>query len=80
MKALRTHTKTGAMTEVQLIPVPIASDNIVCAYCKAELGENKYLIISKPRHKGVLAFACSKHVEQVKAILTPFLLNQEPQA
>lgn len=44
-------------------PVDIALDNLVCVVCKRPLNETRerFLILSHPAQKGLLAFACESH-------------------
>lgn len=40
--------------------IPIATDNLVCAICdkRCQCNPDKWLIVSHPKRKGILVFAC----------------------
>ena len=51
------------------IEIGIALDNLVCAECGLELGAREWTIVSTPKHKGAVVFACKDHIAQAMNFL-----------
>lgn len=82
MKTLRRfHIKKGKSSPATIretFDIPIVEDNLVCVHCKAHLGLVEWTIVSMPKHKGLIAFACKECVgPAMKIVAAAFGLNQE---
>lgn len=72
MKRFRSTIKSGIgpATFVEAFDVPISLDNLVCIHCGAEVGAVPYVVVSSPKRKGILAFACPEHVSEAMAYIS----------
>ena len=63
----------GPATIRPTTPIPIADDNLVCIHCGKEIGANPSAIISSPKRKGIIAFACYEHIAEGLAYISKAL-------
>lgn len=57
----------------ETIEVPIADDNLVCGHCGAVLGLVEWTVVSSPKRKGIVVFACKEHISQAMNLLGTLL-------
>lgn len=71
MNSIRRSYKGGfkPATLTEQVEVPLAIDNIVCAHCGLPLGETEYMVVSSPRRKGIVLFACRPHISNAMNLL-----------
>lgn len=61
----RLHIKEGKFSPATIretFDIPIVEDNLICVHCKTPIGLVDWTIVSMPKHKGLVAFACKEHV------------------
>lgn len=65
---IRQNEITGVSSE-PTVPIPIAQDNLVCACCGVDLNAVAWAIVSAPKRKGIVVFACIEHAQEAMALI-----------
>lgn len=63
----------GPATMRRTQEVPIATDNLVCGVCARPLGEVEWTVVSSPKRKGIVIFACKEHISGAMNLLGTLL-------